>query len=52
MMIFSGESSCRSLGESKDNPQNALEKILAAAYATTGPGNYLREKKDIIFGLG
>ena len=38
--------------ESKDNLQNALEKILAAAYVTTGPGNYLREKNDIIFGLG
>ncbi len=34
--------------ESKDNLQNALEKILAAAYVTTGPGNYLREKEDII----
>ena len=38
--------------ESKDNLQNALETILTAAYVTTGPGNYLREKKDIIFGLG
>lgn len=33
--------------ESKDNLQNALEKILAAAYVTTGSGNYLREKNDI-----
>jgi hypothetical protein len=33
--------------ESKDNLQNALETILSAAYATTGPGNYLREKNDI-----
>ena len=33
--------------ESKDNLQNALETILKAAYATTGPGNYLREKNDI-----
>lgn len=34
--------------ESKDNLQNALETILSAAYVTTGPGNYLREKNDII----
>lgn len=33
--------------ESKDNLQNALETILSAAYVTTGPGNYLREKNDI-----
>jgi len=33
--------------ESKDNLQNALETILTAAYVTTGPGNYLREKKEI-----
>jgi hypothetical protein len=33
--------------ESKDNLQNALEIILTATYVTTGPGNYLREKKDI-----
>lgn len=33
--------------ESRDNLQNALETILSAAYVTTGPGNYLREKNDI-----
>jgi hypothetical protein len=33
--------------ESKDNLQNVLETILTAAYVTTGPGNYLREKKYI-----
>jgi len=33
--------------ESKENLQDALEAILTAAYATTGPGNYLREKGDI-----
>jgi hypothetical protein len=33
--------------ESKANLQDALEIILTAAYATTGPGNYLREKGDM-----
>jgi len=33
--------------EAKENLQDALEAILTAAYATTGPGNYLREKGDI-----
>jgi len=33
--------------EAKENIQDALEIILTAAYATTGPGNYLREKGDI-----
>ena len=33
--------------ESKAKLQDALEIILTAAYATTGPGNYLREKGDM-----
>ena len=33
--------------EAKENIQGALEIILTAAYAATGPGNYLREKGDI-----
>ncbi|HSD57185.1 MAG TPA: hypothetical protein VLB04_03305 [Methanotrichaceae archaeon] len=33
--------------EAKENIQDALEIILTAAYAATGPGNYLREKGDI-----
>jgi hypothetical protein len=33
--------------DAKENVQDALEIILTAAYATTGPGNYLREKGDI-----
>ncbi len=33
--------------EAKENIQDALETILTAAYVTTGPGNYLREKGDI-----
>ncbi len=33
--------------ESRETVQDALEAILAAAYVTTGPGNYLREKEEI-----
>ncbi len=33
--------------ESREQVQDALEIILAAAYVTSGPGNYLREKGEI-----
>lgn len=33
--------------DARENIQDALEIILTTAYATTGPGNYLREKGDI-----
>jgi hypothetical protein len=33
--------------ESREKVQDALEAILGAAYVTTGPGNYLREKEEI-----